>query len=265
MSTDSLLATYSPAERPIFQAILEEPDADAPRLVYADWLEERSDDRCDFIRLQLEIAQREAAGAVVDELRLAEAEMLAANLGQWNGLVYRRLNQTSLGGSRQKIRKWLRRWDYRRGFISELKVTTAAFVRHTRSLLELGPIDHLSLTHVGSWGEQLATTVELRRIRSLALNGANFRVVQLLAKSVFCANLKSLSLANCGINRTAAREMVRSPYLSKLTRLDIRSVHFQERSARDMVLDRFADQVVLNPNTNIEPRYPNYIGEVKFL
>ena len=34
------------------QVIQQTPDDDAPRLVYADWLEERGDPRGEFIRLQ---------------------------------------------------------------------------------------------------------------------------------------------------------------------------------------------------------------------
>ena len=34
------------------QAIIENPDDDAPRLLYADWLEERGDPRGEFIRVQ---------------------------------------------------------------------------------------------------------------------------------------------------------------------------------------------------------------------
>ena len=40
------------------QAILEDPADDAPRLIYADWLEENGDaGRADFIRIQCELAR----------------------------------------------------------------------------------------------------------------------------------------------------------------------------------------------------------------
>src|SRR5262245_26732826 len=40
------------------QAILANPDDDAPRLIYADWPEEQGDsDRAEFIRVQCELAQ----------------------------------------------------------------------------------------------------------------------------------------------------------------------------------------------------------------
>src|SRR5262249_51734963 len=38
------------------QAILAAPEDDTPRLVYADWLEERGDPRGEFIRIQCELA-----------------------------------------------------------------------------------------------------------------------------------------------------------------------------------------------------------------
>jgi uncharacterized protein (TIGR02996 family) len=38
------------------------PDDDAPRLVYADWLQERDDPRGEFIALQIARARGKAAG-----------------------------------------------------------------------------------------------------------------------------------------------------------------------------------------------------------
>src|SRR5439155_16650690 len=37
------------------QAVLDAPDDDAPRLMYADWLTERGDPLGEFIRLQIEL------------------------------------------------------------------------------------------------------------------------------------------------------------------------------------------------------------------
>jgi uncharacterized protein (TIGR02996 family) len=44
-------------EEHFLQAILAAPDDDTPRLVYADWLDERGDPRGEFIRLQCELAK----------------------------------------------------------------------------------------------------------------------------------------------------------------------------------------------------------------
>ncbi len=45
------------------QAILAEPDDDVPRLIYADWLQERGEPRGDFIRLQCAMAALKAPGS----------------------------------------------------------------------------------------------------------------------------------------------------------------------------------------------------------
>jgi uncharacterized protein (TIGR02996 family) len=40
----------------LLRAVVANPDDDAPRLVYADWLDEHGDpDRAEFIRIQIEL------------------------------------------------------------------------------------------------------------------------------------------------------------------------------------------------------------------
>lgn len=51
-----------PDERALLDAILADPDDDGPRLVYADWLEERGDERATYLRLEIEF--RSAADAI---------------------------------------------------------------------------------------------------------------------------------------------------------------------------------------------------------
>ena len=63
----------------LMRSILDAPDDDAPRLVYADWLEEHGEaERAEFIRLQIEAE------------RLPEGEPARLNLeSRINGLLYR--------------------------------------------------------------------------------------------------------------------------------------------------------------------------------
>jgi uncharacterized protein (TIGR02996 family) len=59
----------------LLAAIRAAPDDDAPRLVYADWLDEHGQlERADFIRVQCELARRDDPA-----LRRREAELLAAH------------------------------------------------------------------------------------------------------------------------------------------------------------------------------------------
>jgi uncharacterized protein (TIGR02996 family) len=57
------------------RAILDNPDDDTPRLVYADWLEEQGDPRGEFIRLQCLLARMP-----YDDPARREAESLSARL-----------------------------------------------------------------------------------------------------------------------------------------------------------------------------------------
>src|SRR5688572_29181034 len=47
--------------RGLLRAVLERPDDDARKLVYADWLEERGDPRAEYIRLMMQVRQGRAA------------------------------------------------------------------------------------------------------------------------------------------------------------------------------------------------------------
>jgi uncharacterized protein (TIGR02996 family) len=59
----------------LLAAIRQAPDDDAPRLIYADWLDENGQpERADFIRVQIELARQDSP-----ELRKREAELLSAH------------------------------------------------------------------------------------------------------------------------------------------------------------------------------------------
>src|SRR3954466_9337320 len=64
--------------------IVDHPDDDAPRLVYADWLDEHGDpERAEFVRVQVERAKRPAWDAAQVRLRLREEALLRAHGEAW--------------------------------------------------------------------------------------------------------------------------------------------------------------------------------------
>src|SRR5262249_4725627 len=73
------------ATRAAFLAdIRADPDDDAPRLIYADWLHEHGDaDRAEFIRLQCELARLGAADPRRPALEQREGELLEAHRLRW--------------------------------------------------------------------------------------------------------------------------------------------------------------------------------------
>ena len=65
------------------QAILEQPDDDTPRLIYADWLEEQGDPRGEFIRIQCALAGLPPDDARRPELGAREAALLESHREAW--------------------------------------------------------------------------------------------------------------------------------------------------------------------------------------
>lgn len=66
------------------QSILDEPDDDALRLIYADWHEDHGEpDRADFIRVQIELSRLPEDDPRATPLRCRERELLAAHERVW--------------------------------------------------------------------------------------------------------------------------------------------------------------------------------------
>jgi uncharacterized protein (TIGR02996 family) len=70
--------------RGFLEDIIAHPDDDAPRLIFADWLEEQGDGaRAEFIRSQIERARLPDWDAGQVRLRLREQELLAQHGQKW--------------------------------------------------------------------------------------------------------------------------------------------------------------------------------------
>lgn len=73
----------SDEEKAFRQAIIEEPDDDGIRLIYADWLEEQGNPRGEFIRLQIELEHVESTDSRRAEYLDREQEMLQEHREEW--------------------------------------------------------------------------------------------------------------------------------------------------------------------------------------
>ena len=102
-----------------YQAIIDDWDDDTPRLVYADWLDERGDpDRAEFIRLQIQLAHLPEGTTKEEQARLrqreealltAHQEAYTRDVPSWtDGLVFRRGLVAQVGAS---VTDFLRRGD----------------------------------------------------------------------------------------------------------------------------------------------------------
>lgn len=142
--------SWNPAltlERELFEAILQNPDDIAPRLVYADWCDEQGDPRGEFIRIQCELAEYEGLPIKVRHLREREAQLWEKHRRAWNGEIHRRLAATPLRNQVDSRHGLIRGWEYHRGFVEYAVAEARAFLEYPEALFKIGPLRELRILH----------------------------------------------------------------------------------------------------------------------
>src|SRR5262249_50631056 len=112
----------------LLSGVCAEPDEDAPRLVYADWLGGQGDaDRAQFIRTQCELA------------KLPPDDPRRAALQRRERALWRRHKKAWL----EPLRGFTC-WPivFRRGFVEDVKCSAAKFLEHAERLLRVTPVLH---------------------------------------------------------------------------------------------------------------------------
>jgi uncharacterized protein (TIGR02996 family) len=173
-------------EQGFIRAIVENPDEDAHRLIFADWLEEHGGEagaaRAEFIRIQCERARPGG-----DQLRQArtwarEQELLAAHEATWIA----------------PLRPWVREWRFGRGFVDWVRIPAEYALGKGRQVFERTPVHHARFNEATQHIAALAGMSELSRLGSLDLgyNSLTAEAIRPLATSPHLARLTSLNLAN---------------------------------------------------------------------
>jgi len=195
------------------RSIVNDPDDDAPRLIYADWLDEQGDaDRAEFIRLQVRLFRMSV-----------------------NDPNYKSMHERSYELSQPHHVEWVNRlpqfehvhWEsFERGFISAVQFTEPdAYFHHAAKVLYAAPIQELRL-HRFYWPEacRLGESEHLKGIRILDLNDGN-RIgnqgTEGLMKSPYLRSLRSLKLGNNSLGSAAVRAIAFAPYMRKLRELKL--------------------------------------------
>src|SRR4051794_30439631 len=110
--------------------IIEHPEDDAPRLVYADWLDDHGQpERAEFIRLQCRLASLPDRDPQGPALRQREGELLQANRDQWTA----------------GLKGLVRDCRFERGFVCWVETSGEQFIEHGGRLLDLAPIRSVRL------------------------------------------------------------------------------------------------------------------------
>jgi uncharacterized protein (TIGR02996 family) len=195
------------------RAILDRPDDDLCRLVYADYLDDVGEhSRAEFIRLQCELAGLQEDDPRRPALEDREHELLEKHEPRW------------LGDAGDDLAEW----EFARGFVESIRVDT--FEANVATICNRNPVVKLASLAKGSRLESYFLMGEtwLSRIRSLDLSVAGWHSIadyeQLLTPQTFPA-LQDLDLANNpGIGQLA--EVL---YNSRLTK-QLKSLAFGGRS-----------------------------------
>jgi uncharacterized protein (TIGR02996 family) len=116
----------------LLAAVLEHPGDDTPRLVYADWLDDRGErDRADLIRVQCEIARF----GLVRRKGPRRARLFARERELLRGGVF--------GPAAPGVLTF-----YRRGFPEVVRPTLAAWQAHAPALLAAHPLERVDIADV---------------------------------------------------------------------------------------------------------------------
>lgn len=186
--------------------IARDPDNDAPRLAYAEWLVARKDPRGEFIRNQVTLAGLDPSDPGWAGLKQRETLLLKKHAQAWNA----------------ELPPWARHHapTFHRGF-PEIRCQVDDWLRGARDLVKWFPLDRVNMKATATTLSNLASSVELQAARLLDLSYSPLDDAS-LAELVDSPNLVSLTgfyLWHCGLGADAARAIAASPYLAGLTRL----------------------------------------------
>jgi uncharacterized protein (TIGR02996 family) len=223
------------------QAIREHPYEDAPRLIYADWLEEHGQaDRAEFIRIQCRLAQSPDTDPESSDLMLRAEELLRRHWKEWVdplrnivGLWYRRYGEEWI---REEYHpEGLRR--FQRGFVDGLALDAGDFLRHADALQRLTPLYSLILWRAGHCARELANAPYLKGVSVLSF--ADYFDAPLtasdtaaLAASPYLDGLTILYLAGNSLGDEGVAALARASWLASVTYLDLADNGLSDRAGR---------------------------------
>ncbi len=185
--------------------IIERPDDDTPRLVYADWLADQGqDERAELIRVQIERARLDEWDVRQVALARREEALLAEHGREWAG----------------ELTDCCLTWEYRRGFIEEVELNEVHWERAEHALAR-HPIQ--GIIGEGS-GDMVAvlSSAGFRWPRRLVVEDedAGDDLAELIGGDARAGRLVEVSLSMCELSARGVGLLLAGD-LSALERLDV--------------------------------------------
>jgi uncharacterized protein (TIGR02996 family) len=216
------------------------PDDDAPRLIFADWLEDQattnhtrsraanaqgtewSPDRGRFIRIQIALARlREEAARETELTGLSKSDR-----------ALQEFEKEEQALEKKYIAEWIAPFqglgpptgqEFHRGFVEKLNIDAKDLVRHEHALFSASPLRHICLMNVGDCLPGVFRCSYLTRLSALTINHSRIGIplARAIANAEHLAGLKKLHLTINNFDDDAIQHLVGSPILANLEELDL--------------------------------------------
>src|SRR5438552_4090698 len=188
--------------------ILAEPDADGPRLVYADWLEEQGQtERAEFIRVQCARAKLPADDPRSATLREREKVLLEQHRLEWSAP----LSGLAAG------------WEFVRGFPDRIRIEARVFLARADALFDAVPLRHVEFHDVQNLLPRLCKSPHLGRLMGIKIAASRLgnAVAKALAHSHCLEPLQQLHLGRNQIGDDGAHALASAANFGRLMALDL--------------------------------------------
>jgi len=206
------------------QSILAVPQANLPRLRYANWLDGCGNPLGEFIRLQCAAPATPLLG---HERR--EHQLLNEHQRHWTRLF-------------ADCVEWC---SFRRGFVEEIALSDAQLLEHAPVLFRQAPIFDIHLTSDGKRLDDLGYRPELSHSVFLDLSSQPFGDdgVERLAEAPFLAQVHGLNLSSCFISDFGLDALGESPHLDGLRELYLNDNPITDEGIRRLALSPLLERL----------------------
>lgn len=195
----------------LLNEVIANPADIAPRLVYADWLEERGDPRGEFIRLQCDLADMDELHPSFCEMSHRADQLLQEHKQAWE----------------PPIAEHCRKTIYRCGFIEAISLRARMFIEQGEKFFDAMPIHSVRVTNLLGKGAAVAQEQFMSRAMGLDMSGLSIpeRDLHALLMSPHLNHLRELDMSAQPrqLEASDARSLVASPARGSLQKLNLES------------------------------------------
>ena len=224
-----------PSDPAFVAAVCDAPEDDAPRLVYADWLDDHGEaDRAELIRVQVERARLPKEGPRAQALKAREDALLKARRDDWL----------------RELPAWARlAAGFVRGFVGAVVARSREFLKGAAVLFRRAPVRQVCLLGLtDAQAAALAASPFLEHLTGLevganSLTGAGWRA---LVVAPGLANVAALELTAHSFSPAEAHALAYAPHLPNLTRLLLYGARLGPRGAH--LGDRGLEELAGSPH-----------------